>query len=223
MPQTPPRQQRPSPTPTHLLGGWVWLLWLPLCLALVGPTQAQETAEPHQAGLVVVTETGDVQTACITFSEAKLTGYDLLVRSGIPLETMSQGMGTAVCRLGETGCPASNCFCQCRGNECRYWSYWLWQENTWQYAQIGPSISPVQPGDVQGWSWGPGSVDTAVTPPIYSLAELCPAAAPLSPSPTPPSPLPPTAPTSYLAFGLMVVGLGVAWWLRRRAGSPHQP
>jgi hypothetical protein len=55
------------------------------------------------------------------------TGLDVLRQAEINLVYETGGiLGTAICKIGETGCdyPAQDCFCQCLGNSCQYWTYW---------------------------------------------------------------------------------------------------
>ncbi len=140
----------------------------------------------NQAALVVRFGDGNVQTRCVSFSESQITGYDLLVRSGLDVVADVQGMGALVCGIGGTGCPANNCLCQCSGADCVYWSYWLQNGGAWQYSAGGSGMVPVTHGAVQGWSWGPGSVSAAVPPPVTSFEAVCqvPPTATLEPTPT---------------------------------------
>ena len=144
--------------------------------------------EPHRAALVVRMGDGAVETACVSFTEETVTGYDLLVRSGMPLNIDASGMGTAVCSINNTGCPASDCFCQCTGSDCLYWSYWHRPNGVWEYSQGGASVSVVVDGAIEGWSWGPGSVSNAVPPPDLSFADVCEVSATATPV-TPGTPL----------------------------------
>ena len=43
----------------------------------------------------------------------------------------------------------------------------------------------VEPGAVEGWSWGPGAVNQAVPPPDISFEEVCQAEATNTPAPSP--------------------------------------
>ena len=144
--------------------------------------------ESHRAALVVRMGDGAVETACVSFTEESITGYELLVQSGMPLAVDASGAGTAVCSINNTGCPATDCFCQCTGSDCVYWSYWHLVNGVWTYSQGGASVSQIGDGDVDGWSWGPGSVSDAVPPPDLSFADVCEApatATPVTPEGTP--------------------------------------
>ncbi len=157
------------------------LLLALLFLISLPSLSAQET---HRAALVVQTATGTVITKCIPFAEESISGYELLVRSGLPLIVDAGGVGTAVCSINDTGCPSSNCFCACSGSECVYWSYWHHVSDVWVYSTGGASVSMIADGAVEGWVWGPGSVTDAVPPPAYSFDSICNAPATMTPSPT---------------------------------------
>ena len=140
----------------------------------------------NQAALVVRHGQDDVRTACIDFDEPQISGYELLQRSGFDLQIGVQGLGSLICSIGDTGCPASDCLCQCKGGgECVYWSYWHRLDDSWQYSQGGASVYRVEPGAVDGWSWGPGAVNQALPPPDISFEEVCQAEATDTPAPSP--------------------------------------
>jgi hypothetical protein len=125
-----------------------------------------------------------------------------------------QGIGALVCAIEETGCPASDCLCQCRGGECVYWSYWRQENEAWRYSAGGAGVSAVRPGMVDGWSWGPSSVNAAVPPPLIAFAEICGETAV-----APPASEPAAAPGNwlpYLIFLLIIGGLGLRLMLSRR-------
>lgn len=194
------------------------LVMLFLCTLFLLAAQADER---NRAGLVVDLGDGVIETVCVNFTGEDISGFDLLQASGLAVEIDAQGIGAAVCRIAETGCPAGNCFCQCKGADCTYWSYWHQVEGAWEYSAAGAGTYRVGPGDVEGWTWGPGSVTEAIEPPSISFAEIC--AAPTSPpavdgqAAAPPveaggessliSPL-------YVVVGLFLGGLligGIAW------------
>jgi hypothetical protein len=140
----------------------------------------------NQAALVVRHGDNDVRTACIEFDEPHITGYELLQRSGAELQLDAQGIGALVCSIDDTGCPPNDCLCQCKGGgECVYWSYWHRLQGTWQYSQGGASVYDVEPGAVEGWSWGPGAVNQAVPPPDLTFEDVCQSEATDTPTPTP--------------------------------------
>ncbi len=143
---------------------------LAIAMLVVSAVWAQDS---NQAALIIRFGDDRVESYCVTFGEETISGYELLERAGLVVEAQEVGMGASVCRVDDVGCSSGNCFCQCRGGDCRYWSYWRLQDGAWQYSVSGASITSVAPGDIQGWSWGPGSVSEAVAPPVTSFEEIC--------------------------------------------------
>lgn len=137
----------------------------------------------NRAALVVRFSDDRVETHCVAFQEEQVSGYDLLLRSGLPLEVGDTSFGASVCRVDDVGCSAANCFCECRGGSCTYWSYWHLQDGEWRYSSLGATAYQVQDGDVEGWSWGPGSVSEATPPPVVTFDEVCAAEEAATPSP----------------------------------------
>lgn len=149
------------------------LLLVPLLAAfLSGLAHAQE-GESNLAGLVILSGEGQSATYCVPFAEAEISGYELLNRAGLQMEFGNSVQGAAVCSVDGVGCPASDCFCQCRGEPCQYWSYWQLGDSGWEYAIRGANQTTVRPGDVYGWTWGPGTVSEALQPPPTTFEEIC--------------------------------------------------
>lgn len=147
---------------------WMLGLWFALLIPVVGAAQTG-----NQAGLVVRFGEDRVETYCVSFEESEITGRELMERAGLALEFEEVGMGASVCRVEDVGCGSGNCFCQCQGGTCEYWSYWHLRDGEWRYAASGASITQVAHGAVQGWSWGPGSVSEAIAPPDVTFEEVC--------------------------------------------------
>ncbi len=123
----------------------------------------QETGQ-YQAGLVIQLASENIIQQCISFTESEFLGAELLQASDLNLETsVNPSMGSLVCSIENTGCPVDDCFCDMPN----YWSYWLLTEGVWGYAQTGSDTMVVEPGSVQGWSWG----DTP--PPAVTFDQLC--------------------------------------------------
>ena len=139
------------------------LFALVLGFAVWMPGKAQDTG---RAGLVVQYSDGSVVTRCVTFSESSITGNDLLNRSGLSVISSYGSMGATVCKIGNDGCSADDCFCQSPAN---YWSYWYLKDGSWQYSSLGASSRNVQSGDVEGWRWGSGST----APALYTFSQIC--------------------------------------------------
>ena len=203
----------------------VYLLFLTLMAAFWSAALAQET---NRAALVVVLDGGEVVTRCVEFSEAQISGFELLNRSGLAVEAGGSNLGASVCRIEETGCPANNCFCQCAGGDCEYWSYWHLLDGNWRYSQIGAGAYQVGDGAVEGWSWGSSSPDEAPEPPLLTFDEVCAEQEP-DKAAVAATTAPPAAPSGdgaaagqWLAYGLLgliVVGLAAALLAAQRRSS----
>jgi hypothetical protein len=150
------------------------LLMLPIIAAVVG-THGQALAQStSQAAIVVTTGEGTTENRCVAFEGEDIAGLDLLKGSGFDTEFDVKGFGSAICSISGVGCAADDCFCKCGGvGECVYWSYWHLEEDGWQYAASGASSYRVSHGDVDGWTWGPGSITRAIEPPGVSFEEIC--------------------------------------------------
>ena len=134
----------------------------------------------NHAGVVIVFPDG-TETYCVEFAEDELSGAELLQRTGLPLVLSGfGGLGSGVCRIDNVGCSdPGNCFCQCQGADCHYWTYFELDGDAWRFRQTGASQRRVHDGDVDGWVWGNGR-----TPPgAAAIAKLCSAVRP-TPVPT---------------------------------------
>lgn len=185
----------------------VWLLPVMLLAFLGGalPASAQEPGPLH-AGLVVVGPDDVARTYCVEFAEETLTGVALLERAGLSATFQTGGMGAALCALDGAGCPATDCFCECKGVPCAYWSYFHRDaDGSWAYSGVGASHWSLRDGDADAWVWGDGSV----LPPDLSFEALCPAAGAAS-QPLPAAgiatPLPTPSPEATYRVVIPVVG-----------------
>lgn len=124
-------------------------------------TNAQDV---NRAGLIVQFGDGSTAERCVSFSEDSISGYDVLQRSGLSIVASLDAMGAAVCKIGDQGCPAADCFC----NFPEYWSYWHQQGGKWAYGQAGSSGYQVQDGAVEGWRWGQGE-----PPSMRTFEQIC--------------------------------------------------
>lgn len=142
-----------------------------ITLAVYGRGIAQE---PSRAGIVIRLSESETISKCVAFEDEDISGLELLERSGLTTQIRAEGMGSLVCSINETGCPANDCFCQCKGGgECVYWSYWQESAEGWQYARLGAGSYRVTAGEMDGWSWGPGSLTDAIAPPEITFEEIC--------------------------------------------------
>jgi hypothetical protein len=184
------------------VGRRLGLVLIGLLLVAALGRQAGSAQGPNKAGLVVRFGNGNALAQCVAFDEQRITGWDLLQRSGLLVIGEPGMMGMAVCKIGDPynqdGCdfPREDCFCQCLtpgSGPCRYWAYYQLVDGRWQYANVGAAGRIITHGAVDGWAWGPGEVNgSTVEPPLLSFEQICPASM-VSPSPTPsasPTPTP---------------------------------
>lgn len=155
-----------------------------LAAILIGSGVSLVTSQDQRAGLVVQFGDGSVKTACVNLQSADsnrdgaTTGEELLRAAGFDLLVEVSSMGPAICKVGPDGCnfPQENCFCECSlapGSDCRYWSYSRLEAGAWRTSGLGAGNTRVQPGDVEGWVWGYGTVNQGAQPPLYSFDDVC--------------------------------------------------
>ena len=166
------------------LDAWTLLL----SIALLAGAGARGSAQgPNQVAVIVQYEDGSVSTHCVSFDTPQITGLEALEQTGLDAVYEGGALGARVCKIGPVGCDLpGNCFCQCKGTECLYWSYWHLVEGTWQYAIVGAASYEVAPGGVEGWSWGIGTPNRAPQPPLISFEEVCQTSSATPPTATPP-------------------------------------
>ncbi len=156
----------------HLWRGARLALPLLLFVLLTGSPVLAQGGE-NQAGLVIVQSDGRVVTRCVSFSDPQISGLALLERSGLAFSSDAGPVGARVCSINGDGCPASDCWCQCKGVPCAYWNYYARNpDGSWAYAGIGAAMRQLGNGDVDGWVWGDGSI----LPPVMSFEAICSAA-----------------------------------------------
>jgi hypothetical protein len=143
---------------------------------------AQQQQAAHHAGLVIVFPNARIESRCIAFSGDTITGAELLRESGLPIVFANFGgaLGAGVCRIDDVGCrDPGNCFCQCQGADCAFWSYFKLDGTVWRYENLGPANHRLHDGDTDAWVWGSGHAGPGDAPPP------CPQSKP-SPTPAPP-------------------------------------
>ena len=158
-------------------------------LLVLLPAKALAQGAPYRAGLVIRFGDWSVVTRCVSFSEASITGLELLKRAGLTIRIdTSSSIGAGVCKIGSQGCDAGkSCFCQCEGSTCAYWQYFHLQNGAWKYSNLGAAAYRISDGAVEGWSWGAN-----VAPPVMTLDQIC-AASVSSVTPMPVGSVAPTA------------------------------
>jgi hypothetical protein len=162
----------------------LWALVVLLVGVLVGAGETSGQTS-NRAGLIVWFEDGNVESRQVEFSEDSISGSDLLRRAGLGVVFAGYGgLGSGVCKIDDTGCgDPSDCFCQCRSADCRFWRYFTLVGETWRFQNIGASTRRLHDGDVDAWVWGTGREP----PPSLILY--------VPPDPTPaPAPTQPPAP-----------------------------
>ncbi len=168
------------------LGALLGLGVLSLAALALGRNTPAHAQGPSQVAVVVQFADGSVSTHCVTLDREQATGLEVLSGTGLPVVYEgSGGLGARVCKIGPDGCDdPGQCFCQCKGTTCLYWSYWHLVDGAWQYSIAGASLYKVTHGAVEGWAWGIGSPQDAPKPPLISFEQVC-GAEESTPTPTP--------------------------------------
>jgi hypothetical protein len=127
----------------------------------------------NHAGVVVRHGDGRITYAYVAFPEERLTGIELLARTGIEQITLPfGGLGAAVCQLEGEGCDVTVCrrrVCQGPSDDDPYWRYFRREPSgVWRPLALGASATEVHDGDIDGWSW----TDDEPRLPAVSLAEI---------------------------------------------------
>jgi prenyltransferase beta subunit len=123
--------------------------------ALSMPVQSSQTAD-------VVIDFGDGRAGVHRVAiDGTLTGLDLITSVPFPLEAS----GGAVCGIGGTGCPASECFCACdSADDCAFWGYFTGTaQGGWTFSETGAGERVLEPGSVDGWAWSGGTAPFTAT------------------------------------------------------------
>src|SRR5688500_8677726 len=134
----------------------------PQAMRIVDQACGAATAGDHRA--VVIVDTGSqVRRVCVRFTEDSITGREALVRAGVdPVFKDYGGKGAFVCKLLDTGCPASDCPC----DSSEYWVYSRARagSSTFTMSSMGVSSTSVRDGDVEGWRWSTGGGPAYASP-----------------------------------------------------------
>ena len=184
-------------SPTLALAAGLLTVLVALLTPVVLPTSVTTpavAASTNHAGVVIDTG-GASRSYCVTFDQDQIDGIALLRLAdqqvgGVDPVFSQTSIGTAVCSLRGTGCPADDCFCD--PNE--YWNYANGNgAGGWTRAQRGAQQRTITDGDVDGWAWGA----EGATPPSTTFDAVCPdtTSAPSTP-PSSPAPPPPSHPST---------------------------
>lgn len=184
-----------------------------------------------RAGLVVDFGDGRAREFCVPLGAGKVTGLDLLLRSGLDVAYEDHGGGqVTVCRIAGEGCdfPSRPCFCRCAdpSRDCRFWGYYLLEGGTWVFSEEGAGSRPVAGGAVQGWRFGEHE-GGAGAPRVAGLEEICARAAAARPEGELLRALRPPSDQGWLvgaAFGAFAaVGAATLFVVRRRDRTGEAP
>jgi len=140
------------------------------------------TTSSAEVGIVVEFPDGSIITKCLSITENE-SGYDTMQSSSLPLVWSPPSVwGHALCKISDTGCPSSNCWC----SPTDYWNFYLQQSGStsWRSMPVGWDAGTTcwnrdwgsfvghycaVDGDVIGLKYGPfGS-----KPSKYTFEELC--------------------------------------------------
>ena len=179
--------------------------------------QSVRAQSPGLAGLVIDYGAGENDAYCLWLDEKVSSGLDFLSHSDLAILADYTSQGAAVCKIGNTGCPADDCFCDSPPN---YWSYWHLENGQWVYASAGALSYTIEPGQVDGWAWGNGA-----PPPPVAFSQICPASLAMDeastksqPAQKPTQSAEPANPIHYVLFGILAtaLGIGLIWLAIRR-------
>lgn len=149
----------------------------------VGPVAAgcAQASSAHHAALVVEHGNGAVIRVCVSFSEAQITGEELLRRSGIEYSTQPYGgNGDAVCQVDNEPAGYTSCF-----QDGKFWALFVSRsDGAWAYSSHGVSTAEFGDGDAEGLRY---QSQSGSSPPGASPAGVCPAPVPATPVPRPTS------------------------------------
>ncbi|MHB8377024.1 MAG: hypothetical protein ACYDEB_08725 [Dehalococcoidia bacterium] len=168
---------------------------------------AAQATVVHRAALVVTFGNGTpTMRFCVEFTEASISGLELLQRSGLPLVTAGGGIGAAVCAIDGVGSTDASSYSTCFGQYPNYWVYYQYTAGAWHKSGAGASTTVVSDGAVEGWAWGSTAKPDA---PGLICPDSTPTPAPL-PTPTAQAPTPSPAPSPTPVPGSPTPGAGPA-------------
>lgn len=146
---------------------------------LVAPAPACAVSAGSAA--LVVDTGGRATRYCVAMDATRVSGIELieLAAEQYGLDYRLGYGGGAVCRLDHVGIDGGECFT----DSDEFWGYWRGTGAGWSWSSTGAASTAVEPGDVEGWSWGTGrDGSTHRAPPATSYASAC---GDSSPSPPP--------------------------------------
>ncbi len=133
------------------------------------PALAQ--AGTKRVGLVVAFPDGTRYADVVTVP-ADATAFDALKAAKITLVSQETQFGPAVCSINNTGCPATNCFCDPK----RFWAYFHLDAATGKWAAAKEGVGAYKPanGAVEGFTWteSDANFNPVIQPPVLTFAQL---------------------------------------------------
>lgn len=174
-----------------------------LLLATTGFAAAQ-SGGTKQVGVVVAFPDGTTETAVVTVPEPATT-LDALKAAKLQLVTQTGSFGESICKINETGCPESNCFC----DETKFWAYYHLTGSAWSAAAEGVGAFVPADKSVEGLAWSgfDANYNPTEQPPVSTFEQLSATANPSSSLPL----------WGALLLLVVVVAAIVVFALRRRA------
>ncbi|HEX4580044.1 MAG TPA: hypothetical protein VH498_08595 [Candidatus Dormibacteraeota bacterium] len=128
-----------------------------------------QASSAHHAALVVEHGDGATTKVCVSFSDAQITGEQLLNLSGVSYNTVDYGSyGKAVCQIeGEPATYPPGCWTA----SSPYWAMFVSRGGgSWQSSSLGISSQTFRDGDAEGFRYESQSDSSAPTSP----AGVCP-------------------------------------------------
>jgi len=125
---------------------------------LVIPSHTNET---YYAGLVIIPDTGNPQTECVSFSKPSISGLELIDLAGIHYEAQDGFMNS----ISDLANPDGGSM---------YWSYWEWNGREWFFKNTGAGEANVTHSSIEAWFFTSWEVFPSL-PPTYipNLREIC--------------------------------------------------
>ena len=186
-------------------------LLLTLLLAVSSATAfAQDMTDTKDVGIVIRYSDGTVYSEIVTVP-ADATAFDVLEAANIEMVSLETSFGPAVCKIGDDGNPADDCF-----GSSSSWGYWHLEGDEWVSSETGVGGFTPEDGAVEGFAWTAydENFNAETQPPVITFAGISAGA---------PAQLPVTGGASDSAnatFWLAAIGataLAAGGWLRHRS------
>ena len=178
-----------------------------IMLALLAASVAADTPTTIQVGLVVAFPDGSVHTEIVK-APSTATTFDILLAANLKVVSESTQYGPAICSINDTGCPATNCFC----DAAHYWAYYHQDAATgkWVVAQEGAGSFVPANHAVEGFAWSgvDANYNPTTQPPARTYQQIV--------DETSPKPVAVPEPATIMLFAGGISGLA-GYLYRKRA------